>query len=57
MCAYKSKAWVEKLDVDKHAFIEKPGKDFAGIKAGQMMQIPYPGWLMFISGEFMRAHK
>lgn len=57
MCAYKSKAWVEKLNVDKHAFIEKPGKDFAGIKAGQMMRIPYPGWLMFISGEFMRAHK
>lgn len=42
MCAYKRKTWAEKLNIDRSPVIEKAGKDFAGIKAGQMMLIPTP---------------
>lgn len=42
MCAYKRKTWLEKLNIDRKPVIEKSDKDFAGIKAGQMMLIPTP---------------
>jgi hypothetical protein len=42
MCAYKSKTWAEKLNIDRKPVIEKADKDFAGIKEGQMMLIPTP---------------
>jgi hypothetical protein len=42
MCAYKRKTWAEKLNIDRKPVIEKADKDFAGIKAGQMMLIPTP---------------
>jgi hypothetical protein len=42
MCAYKRKTWAEKLNIDRRPVIEKADKDFAGIKAGQMMLIPTP---------------
>ncbi|HWI89661.1 MAG TPA: hypothetical protein VNT20_00245 [Flavisolibacter sp.] len=42
MCAYKRKTWAEKLNIDRSPGIEKAGKDFAGVKAGQMMLIPTP---------------
>jgi len=42
MCASKRKTWVEKLNIDRKPVIEKADKDFAGIKAGQMMLIPTP---------------
>jgi hypothetical protein len=42
MCAYKRKTWAEKLNIDHKPVIEKADKDFAGIKAGQMMLIPIP---------------
>jgi hypothetical protein len=42
MCAHKRKSWQEKLNVDRKPVIEKADKDFAGIKAGQMMLIPTP---------------
>lgn len=43
MNASKRKTWAEKLNVDRKPVIEKVDKDFAGIKAGQMMLIPTPG--------------
>jgi hypothetical protein len=42
MCAHNRKSWQEKLNVDRKPVIEKADKDFAGIKAGQMMLIPTP---------------
>ena len=42
MCAYKRKTWTEKLNIDRKPVIEKADKDFAGVKAGQMMLIPTP---------------
>jgi hypothetical protein len=42
MCAYKRKTWAEKLNIDCRPVIEKADKDFAGIKAGQIMLIPTP---------------
>ena len=42
MCAYKRKTWAEKLHIDRKPIIEKADKDFAGIKAGQLMLIPTP---------------
>lgn len=42
MCAQKRKSWLEKLNIDRKPVIEKADKDFAGIKAGQMMLIPTP---------------
>ena len=42
MCAYKRKSWAEKLNIDRQPVIEKAAKDFAGVKAGQMMLIPTP---------------
>jgi hypothetical protein len=42
MCASKKKSWQEKLNIDRKPVIEKSDKDFAGIKAGQMMLIPTP---------------
>lgn len=42
MCAYKRKTWTEKLNIDRKPVIEKTDKDFAGIKAGQLMLIPTP---------------
>ncbi|HJW16035.1 MAG TPA: hypothetical protein VJ499_02895 [Flavisolibacter sp.] len=42
MCAYQRKTWAEKLNVDRGPSIEKAGKDFGGVKAGQMMLIPTP---------------
>jgi hypothetical protein len=42
MCAHKRKSWQEKLHVERQPQIEKSDKDFAGIKAGQMMLIPTP---------------
>jgi hypothetical protein len=42
MGAYKRKTWAEKLNIDRRPVIEKADKDFAGIKAGQMMLIPTP---------------
>lgn len=42
MCAYKSKTWSEKLNIDRKPVVEKADKDFAGVKAGQMMLIPTP---------------
>jgi hypothetical protein len=42
MCAYKRKTWAEKLNIERKPLIEKADKDFAGIKAGQMMLIPTP---------------
>lgn len=42
MCAYKRKTWAEKLNIDRKPVIEKADKDFAGVKAGQMMLIPTP---------------
>lgn len=42
MCAYKPKTWQEKLNIDRKPVIEKSGRDFAGIRAGQMMLIPTP---------------
>lgn len=42
MCAHKRKSWQEKLHIERQPQIEKSDKDFAGIKAGQMMLIPTP---------------
>lgn len=42
MGASKRKSWSEKLNIDRKPVIEKADKDFAGIKAGQMMLIPTP---------------
>jgi len=42
MGAYKRKTWVEKLHIDRQPVIEKAEKDFAGIRAGQIMLIPTP---------------
>lgn len=42
MCAYKPKIWTEKLNIDRKPVVEKANKDFAGVKAGQMMLIPTP---------------
>jgi hypothetical protein len=42
MCAVKRKTWKEKLNIDRKPQIENADKDFAGIKAGQMMLIPTP---------------
>jgi hypothetical protein len=42
MCAHKRKSWQEKLHTERQPQIEKSDKDFAGIKAGQMMLIPTP---------------
>jgi hypothetical protein len=42
MCAHKRESWQEKLNIDRKPVIEKADKDFAGIKAGQMMLIPTP---------------
>jgi len=42
MCAHKRKTWNEKLNIDHKPVIEKADKDFAGIKAGQLMLIPTP---------------
>ena len=42
MCAYKPKTWAEKLNIDRKPVVEKADKDFAGVKAGQMMLIPTP---------------
>jgi len=42
MCAYKPKTWAEKLSIDRKPVVEKVDKDFAGVKAGQMMLIPTP---------------
>ncbi len=42
MCAYKRKTWQEKLNAEVQPHIEKTTKDFAGIKAGQIMLIPTP---------------
>ena len=42
MCAYKRKTWAEKLNIERRPVIEKADKNFAGIKAGQMMLIPTP---------------
>lgn len=42
MCAYKRKSWQEKLHIERQPQIERSDKDFAGIKAGQMMLIPTP---------------
>ena len=42
MCAHKRKGWHEKLHIERQPQIEKSDKDFAGIKAGQMMLIPTP---------------
>ena len=42
MCAHKRKTWAEKLNIDRKPVIETADKDFAGIKAGQMMLIPTP---------------
>lgn len=42
MCAYKRKTWTEKLNIDRAPVIEKVERDFAGIRAGQMMLIPSP---------------
>ena len=42
MCAYKAKTWAEKLNIDREPVVEKVKKDFAGVKAGQMMLIPTP---------------
>jgi hypothetical protein len=42
MASHKRKTWAEKLNIDRQPVIEKADKDFAGIKAGQMMLIPTP---------------
>ena len=42
MCAYKRKTWADKLNVDRQPIIEKAGKAFGGVKAGQLMLIPTP---------------
>jgi hypothetical protein len=42
MSVSKRKTWTEKLNIDRKPVIEKADKDFAGIKAGQMMLIPTP---------------
>jgi len=42
MCATKRKSWQEKLNIERKPVIEKTDKDFAGIRAGQMMLIPTP---------------
>lgn len=42
MCAYKKKTWKEKLQTAQQPRLEKADKDFAGIKAGQLMLIPTP---------------
>ena len=42
MCAYKRKSWAEKMNVARQPIVEKAGKDFGGVKAGQMMLIPTP---------------
>ncbi len=42
MCASKRKTWQEKLNIDRKPVIERSDKDFAGIKAGQLMLIPTP---------------
>lgn len=42
MAATKRKSWQEKLNIDRQPYIEPLEKDFAGLKAGQMMLIPTP---------------
>ena len=42
MCSQKRKTWQEKLDIERKPVIEKADKDFAGVKAGQLMLIPTP---------------
>lgn len=42
MCAYKSKTWVEKRDLEKQAVVKTIEKDFADIKAGEKMVIASP---------------
>jgi hypothetical protein len=42
MCAQKRKTWEEKLNSNREPVVEKAGKDFAGIHAGQAMLIPTP---------------
>lgn len=42
MSASKNKSWQEKFDVAFGPKIQKAGKSFAGIHAGQMMLIPTP---------------
>ena len=42
MCAYKRKTWQEKLNDGREPQIETTDKDFAGIRAGQLMLIPTP---------------
>ncbi|MGZ3846439.1 MAG: hypothetical protein ACXVLT_00710 [Flavisolibacter sp.] len=42
MCANQRKTWADKLNIDRQPIVEKAGKDFAGIKTGQLMLIPTP---------------
>lgn len=42
MATPKRKSWQEKLNVERQPHIERLEKDFAGLKAGQMMLIPTP---------------
>jgi hypothetical protein len=42
MATTKRKSWQEKLNIERQPHIERLEKDFAGLKAGQMMLIPTP---------------
>ena len=42
MCIYYRKTWQEKLTGHNELQVKKADKDFAGIKAGQLMLIPTP---------------
>ena len=42
MCASKRKTWREKMNDGRELHVEKADKDFAGIRAGQIMLIPTP---------------
>jgi hypothetical protein len=42
MCIYYRKTWQEKLTGHDQLQVKKADKDFAGIKAGQLMLIPTP---------------
>jgi hypothetical protein len=42
MCMYYRKTWQEKLTAHDQHQVKKADKDFAGIKAGQLMLIPSP---------------
>lgn len=42
MCARQRKSWQQKLQANRQPQVERSGKDFAGVKTGQLMLIPTP---------------